>query len=144
MGDVSSSTLIAPQSRRLPMGHTHSVFLLMSINRVCIDKAIAYFKDWRIVFFNDEDVFNTGCRLGPKTLAIYLHVDDFGIIGTVAWACELLAQHICMELKNIGFDSRSLHARTWTVMLVWSCDLNQHSGFQLATGLQHWMQSSVS
>ena len=104
IGDVSSSTLVAPQYRRLPMGHTHSVFLLMSINRVCIDKAIAYFKDSRIVFLNDEDVLNTGCRLGPKTLAIYLHLDDFGIIGTVAWACELLAQRIRMELENIGFD----------------------------------------
>ena len=84
MGDVPSNTLIAPQYQRLPMGHTHSVSLLMSISRVCIDKAIAYFKDWRIVFLNDEDVLITGFRLGPKTLAIYLHVDDFGIIGTVA------------------------------------------------------------
>ena len=91
-------------SQRLPMGHTHSVFLLMSVNRVCIDKAVAFFKDWRIVFLSDEDILNTGCRLGPKILAIYLHVDDSDIIGTVAWACELLAQRIRMELELIGFD----------------------------------------
>ena len=42
--------------------------------------------------------------LGPRLWPYYLHVDDFGIIGTVAWACELLAQRMRMELELIGFD----------------------------------------
>ena len=116
----------------------------MSINRVCIAKAMAYFKDWRIVLLNDEDVLNTGLRLGPKTLAIYLHVGDFGIIGTVAWAANFWLSVFAWSWRTSALILSSPHARTWTGMSVCSCDLNQHRGFQLATDLQHWMLSLVS
>ena len=105
----------------------------MSVNRVCIDKAVAFFNDWRIVLPNDEDILNTGCRLGPKTLAIYLHVGNVGIIGTVAWACELLARRIRMEPELIGFDVKFTPCK----------DNGRYVGLELRSQPAQWVQLAI-
>ena len=107
LAELPRSTMIAPQYTRLAMGHTHSVFLLMTVNRGCIAKACEHFPDWHIVLLNDEDTLNIGAKLGPRMVAIYLHVDDFGILSSVSWACEFVAQRIKLELEHIGFSVKS-------------------------------------
>ena len=85
------------------------------------------------MFLNDEVIVNTGCRLGPKTLAIYSHVDDFGIIGTVAWACGLLAQRIWMDLELIGFDVKFTPCK----------DVDRYVGLELRSQPAQWVPAAI-
>ena len=66
----------------------------------CIAKAIRKFPEWEIVVLNNEETMNQGAVLGLRQMAIYLHVDDFGILGTSVWRCERVAAQIKMELQT--------------------------------------------
>ena len=84
------------------MGHTHAVFVLMVINKQAIRNVAAAFSDWHMILLNDSDALDRGCWLGPRSLAIYAHVDDFGIMGTVAAHCNAFALALRYELQSLG------------------------------------------
>ena len=94
---------LAPQYRRLPMGHTHSVFLLMTMNKAAVRAAAAEFPHWRVLLLNDTESLDSGCDIDHRTLAVYIHVDDFGVISVSTEVCQIFALAIRRHLEATGF-----------------------------------------
>ncbi len=64
------------------MGHTHAVFVLMQINFTIIAKVAWLMRaEVRILVINHSCNLDQGILLKQGIIAIYVHVDDFGIMG---------------------------------------------------------------
>ena len=95
--------MLAPQYTRLPMGHTHSVYLLMLINKAAVIDAAKDFPDMKILLLNDEQSLNAGCAVDHRTVAVYIHVDDFGIVSVSVEVAQAFAMAVRGHLERRGF-----------------------------------------
>ena len=103
-----------PQYRRLALGHTRAVVLLMETNRQAVRRAALAFPSWGMILLNDGSALTACCVPGHRCLAVYMHVDDFGClcVEQVRFKFERLAffvkYYACAMVKTyIGFQLRS-------------------------------------
>ena len=75
--------------RRLGMGHTHAAFILLTINRRYVGLTLQRSKRFGTCrILNDAEHRRTRVRLRGDQVALYIHLDDFGIFGASAEAVE--------------------------------------------------------
>ena len=84
-GRWSPSTRLRPCYRRLAMGSTRSVLLLMAINFGCMQRAFDHMRHLvNCPILNYREVRRAGALLDANHASSYLHVDDVGIFATSA------------------------------------------------------------
>ena len=106
----TAGTVLAPCYKRLPMGFTHSVLLLMLVNDRAIVRAMARVRtELRVIRLNRSAEWAAGGLLDGRTVALYLHVDDFGIFGGRGAACERFLEALVAELTALGFRVKVCH-----------------------------------
>ena len=114
------------------MGHTHAVFILMEINKRAIRRVALQFPTWRVVILNDRAAVDEGCVVQHRCLAVYLHVDDFGVMGVSSVHCEVLAEAIRADLQRLGFH----------VKLTPSDKVERYIGLQLESSPARWVPAA--
>ena len=65
--------------------------------------AVVEFPHWRVLLLNDPDSMDAGCEIDHRTLAVYVHVDDFGIISVATEVSQIFALAIRRHLESAGF-----------------------------------------
>ena len=103
-GRWAASRWLRPQYRRLGMGHTHSGFILMQINLGAIERSLSGAKlAMRVVLLSLAPERARRCCLVPGTVAIYLHLDDFGFLGMRSGDTDQVRAVVRDELERMGF-----------------------------------------
>ncbi len=107
---------LRPQYRRLGMGHTHAVFILMRVNRVAIDRTISRLEatatPMKVHVLHDSRVLQRGVELDNDTVAVYMHVDDIGAISATRHNSDKVMHMLAEELEEIGFQLTTAVAGT--------------------------------
>jgi len=103
-GRFMAHEMLRPGYRRLAMGGTHAVFLLLVINRRAVEQAANRLRtEIRLQVINDPSVFRAGVRLEGNQVVIYIHVDDFGVFACMARLSDRAALAVKAVLESWGF-----------------------------------------
>jgi hypothetical protein len=90
-GSFPPRAWLRPQYRRLGVGFSHAVFILLSINFGAIRRALAYERCvGRVKCFNWAEDRRTRLQLSQRQVAVYAHLDYVGgLASNRPLACQL-------------------------------------------------------
>jgi hypothetical protein len=105
-GRFAPSDWVRPQYRRLAMGHTHAVYILMKINEMIVSDAAIVLRrsaQLAVCYLNVQAVRDRGIVLDAATVGVYVHVDDFGVVGAFDSCVDATLDELGKQIRRRGF-----------------------------------------